>query len=218
MTVANRQPTLFEYKSETIPIGPGATVLCGFARSIASELLKAIDAIAVSAPFRHMMTPGGFRMSAGMTNCGDAGWITDRRGYRYGSHDPETSNPWPDMPRVFFDVAARAAASAGYKHFKPDACLMNQYAPGARLTLHQDKNEQDFRQPIVSVSLGLPATFLFGGLNRSDRPKQIRVEHGDVAVWGGLSRLFFHGIDTLDDGEHPATGRLRYNLTFRRAI
>jgi alkylated DNA repair protein (DNA oxidative demethylase) len=213
-----QQLTLLTDRSETIALGPGATALCGFALPVAAELIETIDSIAARAPFRHMITPGGFRMSAAMTNCGEAGWITDRRGYRYGSSDPETSELWPEMPAIFLDLAARAAASAGYKRFRPDACLMNQYAPGSRLTLHQDKNEQDFRQPIVSVSLGLPAIFLFGGLNRSDRPQRIKLEHGDVAVWGGLSRLFFHGIDTLTDGEHPATGSLRYNLTFRRAL
>jgi alkylated DNA repair protein (DNA oxidative demethylase) len=213
-----QQLTLLTDRSETIALGPGATVLCGFALPVAAELIETIDSIAARAPFRHMITPGGFRMSAAMTNCGEAGWITDRRGYRYGSSDPETSELWPEMPAIFLDLAARAAASAGYKRFKPDACLMNQYAPGSRLTLHQDKNEQDFRQPIVSVSLGLPAIFLFGGLNRSDRPQRIKLEHGDVAIWGGLSRLFFHGIDTLADGEHPATGSMRYNLTFRRAL
>jgi alkylated DNA repair protein (DNA oxidative demethylase) len=165
-----------------------------------------------------MVTPGGWRMSAALTNCGAVGWISDRTGYRYDAIDPDTAERWPAMPELFLDLARRSASRVGFENFEPDACLMNRYAPGARLSLHQDRNEKDFGQPIVSVSLGLPATFLFGGLNRSDRPKRVQLHHGDVAVWGGPSRLAFHGIDTLDAGAHPSTGRLRYNLTFRRAL
>lgn len=157
-------------------------------------------------------------MSAAMTNCGDAGWITDRSGYRYDAMDPETSRRWPAMPELFLDLARRSASRAGFPNFEPDACLMNRYAPGARLSLHQDRNERDFEQPIVSVSLGLPATFLFGGLDRAGRARRVGLRHGDVVVWGGPSRLAFHGVDPLEDGEHPSTGRLRYNLTFRRAL
>jgi alkylated DNA repair protein (DNA oxidative demethylase) len=203
--------------SPTLPLAPGAVVLRDFAGDEAETLLAAVETIAASAPFRRMVTPGGFTMSVAMTNCGEAGWITDRRGYRYGPQDPTTGLPWPAMPAVFSTLAARAAEAAGFAGFSPDACLVNRYEPGNRLTLHQDRNEADMSAPIVSVSLGLPATFLFGGLARTDRPRRIRLEHGDVVVWGGPSRLAFHGVDTLADGLHPVTGRVRINLTFRRA-
>jgi DNA oxidative demethylase len=212
------QEELFERKSETIALGPGAVVLTGFAHPIASELLVAIAGIARISPFRHMVTPRGSPMSAEMTNCGQVGWLTDLSGYRYDARDPQTSKPWPELPPLFLDLARRAAAGAGFLDFVPDACLVNRYAPGARLSIHQDRDEQDYGQPIVSVSLGLPATFLFGGLKRSDRVKRFGLHHGDVVVWGGPSRLVFHGVDSLDGGEHPATGRFRYNLTFRRAL
>ena len=165
-----------------------------------------------------MVTPGGQTMSVAMTNCGYAGWVSDRKGYRYDHLDPLTGEPWPQMPVPFLNLARQAAVEVGYNNFEPDACLINRYVPGARLTLHQDRNEQDFDAPIVSVSLGLPAKFLFGGLKRSDRPQRIMLHHGDVVVWGGPSRLAYHGVDTLKDGEHPTTGRCRINLTFRRAI
>jgi alkylated DNA repair protein (DNA oxidative demethylase) len=174
--------------------------------------------MAAVSPFRNLITPGGFRMSVAMTNCGIAGWISDRRGYRYESIDPMTGTPWPAMPTLFLRLAASAAEEAGFADFVPDACLINRYEPGTRLTLHQDLNERDTAHPIVSVSLGLPATFFFGGLKRTDRPKRWRVENGDVAVWGGPSRMVFHGIDKLADGEHPLTGHCRLNLTFRKAL
>jgi len=157
-------------------------------------------------------------MSVAMTNCGKAGWVTDRSGYRYDSIDPQTGLPWPDMPALFSALAAGAAAAAGFAGFKPDACLINQYRPGARLSLHQDRNERDFSAPIVSVSLGLPAIFLWGGQKRAQRPERIPLLHGDVAVWGGNDRLTFHGIGPLADGFHPVTEGLRYNLTFRKAL
>ena len=165
-----------------------------------------------------MVTPGGFTMSVAMTNCGKAGWLTDRTGYRYDPVDPRHGQPWPAMPAVFAHLAAQAAHIAGFPDFVPDACLINRYAPGARLTLHQDKNERDFNAPIVSVSLGLPATFLWGGLSRSDRPRRLRLNHGDVVVWGGPARMTFHGVDVLRTGKHELTGATRYNLTFRRAL
>ncbi len=199
-------------------LAEGAVLLRGFAAIDAKHLVAAVDRIAAAAPFRHMVTPGGFTMSVAMTNCGRAGWITDRRGYRYDGADPDTGKPWPKMPALFADLAARAAAAAGFDGFSPDSCLINRYVPGARLTLHQDRNERDFAAPIVSVSLGLPATFLFGGLKRTDRPKRLRLESGDVAVWGGAARLAFHGVDVLADGAHALTGRARLNLTFRRAL
>ncbi len=164
-----------------------------------------------------MVTPGGHSMSVAMTNCGSAGWVTDRSGYRYDGVDPESRAPWPAMPASFRELAARAAAEAGFGGFVPDACLINRYQPGARMSLHQDKDEDDFSAPIVSVSLGLPAIFLFGGLQRTDKPRRFRLEHGDIVVWGGPSRLSFHGIAPLADGEHALLGRQRINLTFRKA-
>jgi alkylated DNA repair protein (DNA oxidative demethylase) len=163
-----------------------------------------------------MVTPGGHQMSVAMTNCGNVGWVTDRSGYRYDTSDPEAAKPWPKMPASFRELAAQAAAQGGFEGFAPDACLINRYAPGARMSLHQDKDELDLAAPIVSVSLGLPAIFLFGGLQRSDKPQRFRLEHGDVAVWGGPARLFFHGVAPLADGEHTLLGRQRINLTFRK--
>jgi alkylated DNA repair protein (DNA oxidative demethylase) len=195
----------------------GAVLLRGFAQSIEDALIAAINDIAGQAPFRHMMTPGGHRMSVAMTNCGSFGWVTDRTGYRYDTLDPEMGKPWPALPTSFLDLAARAAARAGFAGFSPDACLINRYQPGARMSLHQDRDEQDFDSPIVSVSLGLPATFLFGGLKRTDKPRRFRLEHSDIVVWGGPTRLAFHGVAPLADGEHGRMGRQRINLTFRRA-
>lgn len=209
-------------------IVPGAMLLRGFAQRDADALTGTIARIAQVSPFRQMETPGGFRMSVAMTNCGRAGWITDRRGYRYSAIDPLTEKPWPAMPPLFSDLAARAARAAGFADFAPDACLVNRYEPGARMSLHQDKNERDFGQPIVSISLGLPATFLFGGLKRSDRPKRFRLANGDVVVWGGAARMAFHGIDPLrppeaapvnDLGKAEATiDGFRFNLTLRKAL
>lgn len=199
-------------------IAEGAVLLHQFAADRADSLVEAIARIAAKAPFRHMITPGGYRMSVAMTNCGRAGWITDRRGYRYDGIDPETGRPWPAMPALFEALAEGAAAEAGFADFRPDACLINRYEPGSRLTLHQDKNERDFAQPIVSVSLGLPAVFLFGGAKRSDRPKRHVLESGDVAVWGGPARLAFHGVDKLAEGEDALCGRCRFNLTLRKAL
>ena len=197
---------------------PGALVLRAFALAEAPALLETIKVVAQTAPFRHMTTARGLRMSVAMTNCGDAGWLSDRRGYRYDRVDPETNRPWPPMPGVFARLAARAASAARFEGFAPDACLINRYEPGTRLTLHQDRDEQDFAEPIVSVSLGLPAMFLWGGAARTDRPRRVRLEHGDVVVWGGPARLNFHGIDTLREAHHALTGSARLNLTFRRAV
>jgi alkylated DNA repair protein (DNA oxidative demethylase) len=199
-------------------LGPGAAVLRGFALPVAASALAALEDIAATSPFRHMVTPGGLRMSVEMTNCGPAGWVSDRSGYRYDRADPLTGEPWPPMPACFARLASEAATQAGFAGFDADSCLINRYAPGTRLSLHQDRNEQDFRQPIVSVSLGIPAVFLFGGLKRSDRPRRVALEHGDVAVWGGPDRLRYHGVMPLPDGDHPLTGRYRINLTFRRAF
>jgi alkylated DNA repair protein (DNA oxidative demethylase) len=198
-------------------LAPGAWVLRGFARAQAPMLADAIRAVEAQAPFRHLITPGGLRMSVAMTNCGSVGWVSDLTGYRYDPMDAQTGLPWPPLPPVFVALAERAAAEAGYRGFAPNACLINRYVPGTRLSLHQDRDELDLRAPIVSVSLGLPAVFLFGGLRRAERPARIRMAHGDVAVWGGPSRLAFHGVAPLADGDHPMFGRVRFNLTFRKA-
>lgn len=203
---------------QPVCLDAGAILLRGFARSMDNALLDAVQKVIVQAPWRHMITPGGFRMSVAMTNCGQAGWVTDRSGYRYDVIDPETGHPWPALPEIFMDLAGRAARRAGYENFLPDACLINCYEPGARLSLHQDKNERDESAPIVSVSLGLPAVFLFGGANRAMRPRRYQLVHGDVAVWGGLSRFSFHGIAPLAEGHHAILGRKRINLTFRKAL
>ena len=206
------------YAQNAHAIAEGATLLHGFAAGAAPALLQAIEDVVAAAPLRHMITPGGYRMSVAMTNCGAAGWVTDRSGYRYDARDPLTGKPWPAMSGIFSDLARRAAAAGGFGDFEPDACLINCYEPGARLTLHQDKNEGDYTAPIVSVSLGLPAVFLFGGLRRKDRPQRMRLESGDVAVWGGPTRLAYHGVAPLADGDDPLTGHCRYNLTFRTAL
>lgn len=199
------------------PLAPHARVLRGCALPYVPELLAAIAAIESEAPFRHMVTPGGFTMSVALTNCGRLGWTTDRRGYRYSTIDPLTGQPWPAMPAVFARLAREAAQMAGFEQFTPDACLINRYAPGARLSLHQDRNEQDFSAPIVSVSLGMPAVFLFGGHQRSDPTMRIPLLHGDVAVWGHQDRLRYHGIAPLKDSPHPLLGSQRINFTFRKA-
>lgn len=199
-------------------LADGAAVLRGFARDEGDALLQAVWKIAAAAPVRHMITPGGYRMSVAMTNCGAAGWVSDRAGYRYRSADPDTDLPWPPMPGGFASLAHRAAAAAGFADFYPDACLINCYRPRSRLSLHQDKDERDLAAPVVSVSLGLPAVFLFGAAYRSVRPRRCRLEHGDVVVWGGPARLAFHGVAPLADGDHPASGASRINLTFRKAL
>jgi alkylated DNA repair protein (DNA oxidative demethylase) len=206
------------FGTQAPPLADGVVFLGGFALPWESDLLAAIGDIAAVAPFRHMVTRGGFRMSVAMTNCGAAGWITDRRGYRYGPDDPQSGRRWPAMPVPFAELAGRAAEAAGFPGFEADACLINRYLPGARMTLHQDRNERDFTAPIVSVSLGLPATFLFGGDQRTDPAQRLALVHGDVVVWGGPARLAFHGVLPLKPGGHPLVGSQRYNLTFRRAL
>lgn len=196
----------------------GLTRLPGFAAGTEGQLWDAVQTIAAAAPFRQMVTPWGKPMSVGMTNCGAAGWVTDLSGYRYTASDPETGQAWPPMPEIFLKLAQDAAAQGGFANFIPDACLINCYAPGARMTPHQDRNERDFNAPIVSVSLGLPAIFLWGGPARTDKTSRILLENGDVLVWGGKARLYFHGILPLKEGEHPLTGRARINLTFRKAM
>jgi alkylated DNA repair protein (DNA oxidative demethylase) len=205
-------------EGEKVALGADAVVLRRFAWDIEAEVLAALHAVTTLAPFRNMVTPGGYTMSVAMTNCGLAGWVTDLSGYRYTGQDPVSGDPWPPMPAIFLDLATRAAAVAGFENFLPDACLINRYAPGAKLSLHQDKNETDFTAPIVSVSLGLPARFLFGGLRRNDPVTRVELRHGDVVVWGRSARLAYHGVDTPKDGDHPVAGRCRFNLTFRKAL
>jgi DNA oxidative demethylase len=195
----------------------GAVLLRGFATPDEAALLAAVQEVAAQAPFRHMVTPGGFRMSVAMTNCGALGWVTDRTGYRYDAVDPDSGRDWPVMPDAFLRLAQDAATQAGFGRFVPDACLINRYAPGTRLSLHQDRNERDFGEPIVSVSLGIPAVFLFGGTARTDKTRRLPLAHGDVVVWGGPARLRYHGVLPLKEGHHPLVGGHRINLTFRKA-
>jgi alkylated DNA repair protein (DNA oxidative demethylase) len=209
---------LFEGPGDSDAGVAGLKFLPGFALPYAQTLLADIERVVATAPFRHMLTPGGQRMSVAMTNCGEVGWVTDRKGYRYERLDPETGRPWPPLPASIAQLAAGAAEEAGFGPFRPDACIINRYVPGARMSLHQDRDERVFSWPIVSVSLGLGATFLFGGLERSDRPCRLPLEHGDVVVWGGSSRLAYHGVAPLADGHHPAVGRMRLNLTLRTAL
>ena len=197
-------------------LSPGAVLLRGFAGARAATLKEDVARVAAAAPFRHLVTPGGLRMSVAMTNCGELGWVSDRRGYRYDPVDPESGLRWPALPDAFRALAREAAARAGYPDFAPDACLVNRYAPGARLSMHQDRDEKDLRAPIVSVSLGLPAVFLWGGDARGGKARRIALHHGDVVVWGGPSRLRFHGVLPLKEGEHPFAGACRINLTFRK--
>jgi alkylated DNA repair protein (DNA oxidative demethylase) len=198
-------------------LAPGAWLLRGFALQDAGALLEEIGRIARQSPFRNLVTPGGRTMSVAMTNCGTVGWHSDRRGYRYVKRDPDTGLAWPMMPPAFARLAAAAASAAGFDHYVPDVCLVNRYAPGTRLTPHRDHDERDRCAPIVSVSLGLPAVFLFGGLARRDPPRRIPLAHGDVVVWGGPSRMRYHGVLPVKAGEHPLTGAQRLNLTFRVA-
>jgi alkylated DNA repair protein (DNA oxidative demethylase) len=216
--------TLFEHlsygPSGTLPapieLAPGAWLLQGFALARQSDLLSAIESVAREAPFRNMVTPGGFTMSASMTNCGPLGWVSDPSGYRYSAVDPVSNLPWPAMPPPFLSLAQDAAIAAGFE-FIPDACLINRYIPSAKMSLHQDKDEKDFNQPIVSVSLGIPAVFLFGGMKRADKQLRVPLLNGDVVVWGGPARLRYHGILPLKPARHPIVGDCRINLTFRKA-
>lgn len=198
-------------------LGPQACVLRGLASSRTETLLGALKTVEAQAPWRHMLTPGGATMSVAMSNCGPLGWVSDRRGYRYSPVDPLSGQPWPELPDGLRVLAVEAARQAGFDAFEPDACLINRYQPGTRLSLHQDRDEQDFSQPIVSVSLGMPATFLFGGLTRSERSARVPLWHGDVVVWGGVDRLRFHGVAPIKGEAHPLLGPVRINLTFRRA-
>jgi alkylated DNA repair protein (DNA oxidative demethylase) len=198
-------------------LAPGAVLLRGRALAQAPQLLAAAEGVMTAAHLRHWLTPGGRRMAVAITNCGPLGWVSDARGYRYQSTDPLSGQPWPALPPVIAELAVAVAEEAGYPGFRPDACLVNRYLPGTPLSLHQDRDEQDLRQPIVSISLGLPAVFLFGGQSRSERPARWPLQHGDVLVWGGPSRLAFHGVQALAPGRHPLLGEQRINLTLRCA-
>jgi alkylated DNA repair protein (DNA oxidative demethylase) len=211
---ADQMPTPL---GRTEQIGQQAFVLRGFALPWLDRLLPALETVLRAAPFRQMVTPGGFTMSVALSSCGALGWTTDRSGYRYTAHDPQTGLPWPDMPTVLRELAQAAAAEAQFEHFEPDACLINRYLAGARMSLHQDKNERSLTAPIVSVSLGLPAVFQFGGFERSDKSQRIALFHGDIVVWGGVDRLRYHGVLPLKEGRHPRLGAQRINLTLRTA-
>ena len=211
------EPDLFTPSAAPLPLAPGLAWLQGFALAWEDALLEAMTRITAAAPLRHLRTPGGQPMSVAMTNCGPLGWISDRRGYRYSATDPHSGEPWPALPPPLQHLADAAARAAGFGAFEPDACLINAYVPGARMSLHQDRDERDFSAPIVSVSLGLPAVFLFGGPTRKSRPLRLPLTHGDVVVWGGPARLAFHGVAPVADGQHPRLGRQRINLTLRRA-
>ena len=208
---------LFDIDVGVQTLAPGALLLRGFALAHEDAVVAALSQVVARAPLRQMITPGGFRMSVAMTNCGAIGWVSDASGYRYDPRDPDSGRSWAAMPAAFAELATSAAASAGFDGFMPDACLVNRYDPGARLTLHQDRNERDFGAPIVSVSLGLPAIFLFGGIRRAERPLRVPLRHGDVVAWGGPARLRYHGVAAVRPGHHPRIGAHRINLTFRKA-
>jgi alkylated DNA repair protein (DNA oxidative demethylase) len=200
------------------PLEEGAVILHSFASDVAAALMEDVTRIAETAPFRHLITPGGYTMSVAMTNCGRVGWVSDRTGYRYDPIDPDSGQNWPEMPASFVDLARRAAAEGGFNNYDPDACLINRYASGSKLGLHQDKDEKDPWAPIVSVSLGLPAVFQWGGKKRADPVRRMRLESGDVVVWGGPARFVYHGVSPLKPGIHPLTGDVRINLTFRKVF
>lgn len=209
---------LFGDAPAALPLGAQAMLLRGFALAQAEALVQGVRQVALHAPWRRMQTPGGKAMSVAMTGCGPLSWVSDRQGYRYADRDPLTGLPWPAMPAAFARLARAAAQQAGFARFAPDACLVNRYEPGARMSLHQDRDERDLGAPIVSVSLGLPAVFLWGGATRGERALRVPLHHGDVVVWGGVDRLRFHGVLPVAPGEHPATGSFRINLTLRKAL
>jgi DNA oxidative demethylase len=197
-------------------LAPGALLMRGFGRDDDVDILQAVESVIAQAPLRHLQTPGGYTMSIQTTRCGSMGWVSEPGGYRYAPSNPSTRAPWPAMPQCLLDFAVRAATEAGYPDFVPDSCMINQYLPGNKLGLHQDRDERDLRAPVVSLSLGLPAIFLFGGLQRTGKTQRYRLAHGDVVVWGGPSRLAFHGVLPVADGDHALVGRRRVNVTFRK--
>ena len=209
--------SVFDPRPSLEAMADGAVLLRGFAKPLEHELFAALKEIVAQAPFRRMFTPGGHHMSVAMTNCGNAGWVTDRNGYRYDGADPESGKPWPPMPACFRELARRAAAEGGFGGFAPDACLINRYEPGAKMSLHQDRNERDMDAPVVSISLGIPAMFQFGGEQRGDKTQRVPLFHGDIVVWGGPDRLRYHGILPIKPAQHPLLGNCRINMTFRKA-
>jgi len=204
-------------QEEPIAIADAAWLFRGHARDCAAKVIAAVRAVLSQAPLRRMQVPGGHWMSVRTSSCGSKGWVSDERGYRYAGEDPLTGNPWPEIPPLLLEMARSGAAEAGFADFCPDACLINCYRPGARMGLHQDRDEKDRTAPILSLSFGLPATFMFGGLKRRDPVQRFLLEHGDMLVWGGPSRMAYHGVAPLKAGEHPLLGSWRVNLTFRRA-
>jgi DNA oxidative demethylase len=208
----------FGQTAETIPLAPGAYYLPGFALPGMDTLWRCVQQQMAATPPQQMMTPMGYLMSVGTMSMGSWGWVSDAQGYRYSAINPSNNQPWPPLPAAILQLAADAAEKAGYPHFVPDSCLINVYTPGSKMGLHQDKNERDFSQPIISVSLGIPAIFLFGGAKRSDKPARILLQHGDVVVWGGASRRFYHGVAAIKPHAHSLTGNLRINLTLRKAF
>ncbi|NYT65423.1 DNA oxidative demethylase AlkB [Alcaligenaceae bacterium] len=198
-------------------LGQQAYVLRGFALPYMPELLQALAPIQKQAPFRHMHTPGGYTMSVALTNCGRLGWTSDHTGYRYTCRDPLSGLDWPAMPATFLALAQDAAQAAEFTQYAPDACLINRYLPGSKLSMHQDRNEKNDYEPIVSVSLGIPAIFLFGGHQRNDKATRVPLFHGDIVVWGGVDRMRYHGVLPIKDADHLQLGRQRTNLTFRTA-
>lgn len=201
--------------SSSVSILPGMQLHQQFVDT--RSLQPALEAVLAQAPLRRMQTARGHEMSVQSTNCGELGWWSDRQGYRYTTHDPLSGKPWPEMPAVFRQLAQRAARESGHDSFKPDACLINRYEPGTQMGAHRDNDERDFSAPIVSVSMGIEARFFVIGPERRGRSKAVDLRDGDVLVFGGPARRFFHGVRKLKPGEHPVFGSVRWNLTFRKA-
>ena len=212
---------------QQVHIAEGAMLLRQFVQQNKNALLDEttvladLNCILENSPLRKMTTASGFTMSVAMTNCGKLGWVSGSNGYMYSSIDPETAQPWPAMPPALLEAATRIARQAGYPGFLPDACLINRYLAGAQMGLHQDRDEKDFSQPIVSLSIGLSARFIIGGLDsaagRNAHTQSVVLKHGDAIVFGAAARLMFHGVLSLKPGHHPLVGNSRINLTFRVA-
>lgn len=201
----------------TVLLAEGAMVLRRFATPVVVALMEGVEAVVAQSPLRRLIVPNGRPMRIEMTNCGLVGWVNIDGRYRYSRVDPLTGRSWPGMPATFRRIAGAAASAAGYPDFQPAVCIINRYAVGADLQMHQDRDDTQDRQPVVSVSLGLPAIFHFGGQGRGEKPLTIPLDDGDVVVWGGASRMHRHGVAPVAPGVHPRTGAYRYNLTFRTA-
>lgn len=209
-------PDLFSNNRPPIEeIYPDLFVLANFVDT--NPLMVQVERITKVSPFRKMMTPNGHYTGVALTNCGDFGWTSDRNEYRYSSSDPLNNQPWLAIPESFKALAKNAAHVAGFKDFEPDACLINQYLIGTKLGSHQDKNEKDFSQPIVSVSIGLSAVFQIFGNQRAGQAINYRLYDGDVVVWGNSARLCYHGVRTLSAAELDPTCQQRINITFRKS-